>query len=85
MFISDKEKVVQKLNDFVNTYYYSGPGKYQQFNNESDIGSSIRECVREAINHEINMALKEFGRQLVNTIVDELYDNNDFEKDIGLR
>lgn len=85
MFIRDKEKVAQKLNDFISSYYYNGSSKYQRFNNEDDIGSSIRECVRDAVSYEINMALKEFGRQLVGTLVDELYDHNDFEKDIGLR
>lgn len=84
MFIRSKEEVWKKLNDFVCNYYYSN-NKYQPFNNEYEIGVSIRECVREAMVNEINTALKQFGSQLVSILVTELYDNNDFEKDIGLR
>lgn len=83
--LTDKEETRRKLIEFVDNYYFSSISRYRSFSDEHNIGASIRECVRDAIEQDINNALKDFGKQLVHTIVNQLYDNNDFEKDIGLR
>jgi hypothetical protein len=86
MMFRDKDEVKRKLDTFVRNYYHSGgSSEYEMLDGEDRIGAAVRMSVRRAINQEINLAIKDFGYRLVEVLVSELYDNNDFEKDIGLR